>query len=233
MKKVCTYLIAAALTGTALTASVSAAPAAITVYQASGPQLVSEYQFLSCGLTLPESLSDLLANCPDVVLPGQFPSLPGGNVTFPGGGTTLPDQNPSLPGGENKPSTGDEALSSYEAEVVRLVNEARRENGLQPLAASGALSRVARAKSQDMVDQRYFDHNSPTYGTPFQMLTSFGISYRTAGENIAYGQRTPQEVVSGWLNSPGHRANILNASYTQIGVGYVANGNYWTQLFIG
>ena len=84
-----------------------------------------------------------------------------------------------------------------------------------------------------MVDQNYFSHTSPTYGTPFQMLTSFGVSYRTAGENIAYGQRTPREVVTAWMNSPGHRANILNASYTQIGVGYVASGNYWTQLFIG
>ena len=92
---------------------------------------------------------------------------------------------------------------------------------------------MARIKSQDMVDQNYFSHTSPTYGTPFQMLTSFGMSYHAAGENIAYGQRTPREVVAAWMNSPGHRANILNASYTQIGVGYVASGNYWTQLFIG
>ena len=134
---------------------------------------------------------------------------------------------------ELPPSEGDDALASYEAEVVRLVNEARAENGLQPLTASAEISRVARAKSQDMADNGYFSHTSPTYGTPFQMLTAFGISYKTAGENIAYGQRTPQEVVTGWLNSPGHRANILNASYTQIGVGYVAAGNYWTQLFIG
>ena len=131
------------------------------------------------------------------------------------------------------PPADEGSLSSYESEVVRLVNDARQENGLQPLAASGELSRVARIKSQDMVDQNYFSHTSPTYGTPFQMLTSFGVSYRTAGENIAYGQRTPREVVTAWMNSPGHRANILNASYTQIGVGYVASGNYWTQLFIG
>ena len=81
--------------------------------------------------------------------------------------------------------------------------------------------------------QHYFSHTSPTYGSPFQMMKAFGLSYRTAGENIAYGQRTPQEVVNAWMNSSGHRANILNSSYTQIGVGYVANGNYWTQMFIG
>jgi len=124
-------------------------------------------------------------------------------------------------------------VSSYENEVIRLVNEIRVNNGLKPLAANWELSRVARYKSQDMADNRYFSHTSPTYGSPFQMIRAFGLSFRTAGENIAYGQRTPQAVVNAWMNSSGHRANILNASYTQIGVGYVANGHYWTQMFIG
>ena len=124
-------------------------------------------------------------------------------------------------------------VSSYELEVIRLVNEIRQQNGLRPLAANWELSRVARYKSQDMRDNGYFSHNSPTYGTPFQMLSAFGLSYRTAGENIAKGYASPQAVVNGWMNSSGHRANILNASYTQIGVGYVSGGNYWTQLFIG
>lgn len=127
----------------------------------------------------------------------------------------------------------DQKVSSYEAEVIRLVNEIRKQNGLQPLTANWELSRVARYKSQDMVDKRYFSHTSPTYGTPFQMIKAFGLSYRTAGENIAYGYATPKAVVDGWMNSSGHRANILNASYKQIGVGYVAQGNYWTQMFIG
>lgn len=127
----------------------------------------------------------------------------------------------------------DNTVSSFEKEVVRLVNEARVQNGLQPLTENWELSRVARYKSQDMVDYRYFSHTSPTYGTPFQMIKAFGLSYRTAGENIAYGQRTPQAVVNAWMDSNGHRANILNASYKQIGVGYVANGHYWTQMFIG
>lgn len=127
----------------------------------------------------------------------------------------------------------DKSVSSYEAEVIRLVNNIRQQNGLQPLTANWELSRVARYKSQDMVDKRYFSHTSPTYGTPFQMIKNFGISFKTAGENIAYGYATPQAVVDGWMNSSGHRANILNASYKQIGVGYVAQGNYWTQMFIG
>lgn len=98
--------------------------------------------------------------------------------------------------------------------------------------ANWELSRVARYKSQDMANNKYFSHTSPTYGSPFNMIKNFGIKYRSAGENIAYGQRTPAQVVNSWWNSAGHRANMLNANYTDIGVGYVANGNYWTQMFI-
>lgn len=127
----------------------------------------------------------------------------------------------------------DTAITDFESEVIRLVNEIRTARGLSALTANWQLSRVARYKSQDMHDNGYFAHNSPTYGTPFQMMKSFNISYRTAGENIAKGYRTPQAVVDGWMNSEGHRANILNASFKEIGVGYVADGNYWTQMFIG
>lgn len=127
----------------------------------------------------------------------------------------------------------DRAVLSYEEQVVRLVNEIRRENGLGELTLNWELSRVARYKSQDMVDKQYFSHTSPTYGSPFQMMRAFGLSYRVAGENIAYGYSTPQAVVNGWMNSEGHRKNILHPDFTQIGVGYVAQGNYWTQMFIG
>ena len=132
----------------------------------------------------------------------------------------------------NIPQISDTVLS-YENEVIRLVNDIRVSNGLKPLTANWELSRIARYKSEDMSDNRYFSHTSPIYGTPFQMIKAFGLSYRSAGENIAYGYGTPAAVVNGWMNSSGHRANILNASYTQIGVGYCASGNYWTQMFIG
>lgn len=127
----------------------------------------------------------------------------------------------------------DSSVTAFENEVIRLVNEIRVQNGLSALDTNWELSRVARYKSQDMVSNHYFSHTSPTYGSPFQMIKSFGLTYRSAGENIAYGQTTPQAVVNAWMNSSGHRANILNSSYKQIGVGYVANGHYWTQLFIG
>lgn len=131
----------------------------------------------------------------------------------------------------NIPDTDSKVLE-YENEVIRLVNEIRKENGLNQLKADWELSRVARYKSQDMKDNKYFSHTSPVYGSPFEMIRNFGISYKSAGENIARGQKTPQAVVDGWMNSSGHRANILNKNYTKIGVGYVADGNYWTQMFI-
>ena len=127
----------------------------------------------------------------------------------------------------------DEATQSYEEEVVRLVNKERASRGLSTLKHNWELSRVARYKSEDMKNKNYFSHTSPTYGTPFQMMKSFGISYKTAGENIARGYSTPAAVVNGWMNSSGHRANILNSSFTEIGVGYYSDGNYWTQMFIG
>ena len=147
------------------------------------------------------------------------PQISNPNLIYPGQVLQVPQVNSSV--------------LAFESEVIRLVNEIRAENGLKALTANWELSRVARYKSQDMVDNRYFSHTSPVYGSPFQMIRAFGLSFRTAGENIAYGQRTPQAVVNAWMNSSGHRANILNASYTQIGVGYVANGHYWTQMFIG
>ena len=145
-----------------------------------------------------------------------------------------PDAEPTIePASDAEEPESAYRLSEYELKVVDLINGIRRQNGLGELTIDAELSRVARIKSQDMHDKGYFDHNSPTYGTPFEMMRAFGIRYRTAGENIAYGYRTPQAVVDGWMNSDGHRANILNASFTRIGMGYVADGGYWTQMFIG
>lgn len=127
----------------------------------------------------------------------------------------------------------DSSLNAFEREVFNLTNVERTKQGLAPLQIDNELSKVAREKSRDMAVNNYFDHNSPTYGSPFDMMRSYGISYRTAGENIAKGQRSPEEVVKAWMNSPGHRENILNSNYTHIGVGYVEQGNFWTQQFIG
>ena len=150
------------------------------------------------------------------------PGIKNYSLIYPGQKITIPE------------STSDtSSVSAYEKEVVRLVNEERAKNGLKALTIDYDLCRVARVKSQDMKNNNYFAHQSPTYGSPFDMMERFGISYRSAAENIAKGQTSPKAVVNAWMNSSGHRKNILSPSYTHIGVGHVASGNYWTQMFVG
>ena len=116
-------------------------------------------------------------------------------------------------------------LKSLEDEVVKLVNQQRAKYGLGPLTVNWELSRCARIKSQDMINRNYFSHTSPTYGSPFNMMENFGLRFSAAAENIAKGQRTPQEVMNAWMNSPGHRANILSKNVTHIGVGAAKSSN--------
>jgi uncharacterized YkwD family protein len=133
----------------------------------------------------------------------------------------------------NVPNIDD--VKALENKVVELVNQRRASAGLSPLKANWEMCRIARYKSQDMIDKKYFAHQSPTYGSPFNMMESFGLKFSAGGENIAYGQKTPAEVMTGWMDSAGHRANILSGVYTQIGVGAAKASNgtlYWTQLFI-
>ncbi|MGH4126097.1 MAG: CAP domain-containing protein [Clostridium sp.] len=126
--------------------------------------------------------------------------------------------------------------NKLEKEVVTLVNQERAKQGLAPLKENAQLSNVARYKSEDMVANNYFSHTSPTYGSPFDMMKKFGITYTAAGENIAMGQQTAASVMNGWMNSPGHKANILSVNFTEIGVGVAKDKSgtiYWTQQFIG
>lgn len=190
---------------------------------------------LSCDIK--EILNNVFNGCGNITFP-QLPQKPDTSPEKPSVPETpdKPDTTPdapSVPGIPENGSNGESSsVSEYEMRVAELVNEQRSKHGLSPLKLSEELSAVARAKSQDMRDNGYFSHNSPTYGSPFDMLKSFGISYKAAGENIAHGYSTPEAVVNGWMNSPGHRANILNADFTELGVGYVESGNYWTQLFV-
>ncbi|WP_018393245.1 CAP domain-containing protein [Bacillus sp. 37MA] len=130
---------------------------------------------------------------------------------------------------EQKAEAG--SVSAFEQQVFELVNQERAKQGVSPLQLDTKLSDVARTKSQDMKNKGYFSHQSPTYGSPFDMMKQFGITYKAAGENIAKGQQTPEEVMDAWMNSDGHRKNILSADFTHIGVGYV--DGHWTQMFIG
>lgn len=183
---------------------ISSASAAVTHKVVRGDTMWKLAVKYEVGLSEIKSANPQIAN-PNLIYPGQILNIP----------------------------TTDTSVTSYEKEVIRLVNEIRKENGLKELTYDWELCRVARIKSQDMKDNKYFSHTSPTYGSPFQMMRSFGIKYRSAGENIAKGQPSPKAVVDAWMNSSGHRANILNASFTHIGVGFVSDGNYWTQMFVG
>lgn len=120
-------------------------------------------------------------------------------------------------------------------EVLKLVNAERAKQGLRALTLDGKLNNIATIKAKDMAQNNYFSHTSPNYGSPFEMLRAFGVTnYKSAGENIAMGQQTPESVMHSWMNSSGHRANILNANYTHLGVGYYKQGQqgtYWVQLF--
>ena len=135
----------------------------------------------------------------------------------------------------NKGTTTSSNMNSDEKEVFDLINKQRIQNGLSPLKENSELQRVARIKAQDMVNNNYFSHTSPTYGSPFDMMKSFKISYNTAGENIA-GNSSNSDAVTAWMNSPGHRANILNSSFNQTGIGVVKESKYgkiYVQMFIG
>ncbi|WP_148629625.1 SafA/ExsA family spore coat assembly protein [Bacillus sp. E214] len=139
------------------------------------------------------------------------------NLIYPGQKINIPTQDD---------------VKAYEQEVIRLVNVERAKQGLRELKYDWELARVARYKSEDMRDNNYFSHTSPVYGSPFDMMKNFGINYKSAGENIAKGQTTPEQVVNAWMNSSGHRANILSSKFTHIGVGYAKSGHIWTQQFI-
>ena len=114
------------------------------------------------------------------------------------------------------------SMNSDEKEVFDLINKQRTNNGLPALQNDSEVQRIARIKAQDMVDNNYFSHNSPTYGSPFDMLKSFKVSYKTAGENIA-ANSSNSSAVTAWMNSSGHKANILNSSFNYTGIGVVSS----------
>ncbi len=160
-----------------------------------------------------------------------------------------PKDEVELPDGSTGASTSESGTGDSDAQksevtqaemtqaeaVLKLVNQERKKAGVPELTLSQKLTDIAYTKAKDMADKNYFSHQSPTYGSPFDMLKQFGVSYTYAGENIAAGQKTAEEVMNSWMNSSGHKANILNKNYTQLGVGFYRGGQYgteWVQLFI-
>lgn len=142
---------------------------------------------------------------------------------------TKPEQTKPSDSGKEDGS----AVSSYEKQVAEIVNRYRAQYGLSALTLNTQLCELSDRKSEDMRAKNYFAHESPTYGSAFDMMKAAGIRYRYAGENLAMGYDDPETVVRAWMNSEGHRKNILSPNFQEIGVGYVENGGYWTQMFIG
>lgn len=149
--------------------------------------------------------------------------------------TPSPDLGNITGGKAETGAKGTGTMSSDESRILQLVNEERSKAGVKVLISSGDCTKLARMKSQDMADNNYFSHQSPTYGSPFDMLKANKVNYMYAGENIAINQ-TAEAAFKSWMNSEGHKKNILNPNFTELGVGISpkANGSYiFTQLFIG
>ncbi|WP_093850591.1 CAP domain-containing protein [Streptomyces pini] len=138
-----------------------------------------------------------------------------------------PAPSTSAPSTPSTPAPADDAA----ARVVELVNSERAKAGCAPLKANEKLTAAARAHSQDMADHRNMSHTGSDGSGPGDRIERAGYEWRTYGENVAYGYRTPESVMDGWMSSPGHKRNILNCSFQEIGVGLAQPGDYWTQTF--
>lgn len=148
--------------------------------------------------------------------------------------TKTPAKTPT-PTPSETPGTPPAGISEDEQAVLNLVNKARADAGVGALSFDMDLMKVARLKAKDMVDNNYFSHQSPTYGSPFDMMRQFEISFKTAGENIA-GNQTVEGAFNAWMKSEGHRKNILNGNFNYTGIGIVESPTYgkvFVQMFIG
>ena len=236
MKKLSICLLTAATT----LAAAGAIPA--TAYAATGTYNIPGGKVVVIGGTMNGANCDQIL--PGINLPGiQFPgvNIPGSNVpdnSLPLPEFPIPDQPgnmlPDQPGDTtpDQPET-DGSQDAFANQVVKLVNEERAKAGLSPLTVNSKAANAAQTRAREI--EKSFSHTRPDGSSFNTALTEAGVSFRGAGENIAYGQTTPQQVMEGWMNSSGHRANILNANYTSIGVGHYKNGagvDYWAQLFI-
>ncbi|HIW82530.1 MAG TPA: transporter [Candidatus Acetatifactor stercoripullorum] len=208
--------------------------------------------FPSVNPSLPETDTDLPGSDTDIP-EADLPDSNGGSpdAGLPDDGTDTPDSNlpdneaetpdTSLPGsGTDSPETDkpgndieseDSENLSYAEQVIRLVNEERAKEGLSPLVMALDVQAAAQVRAEEIVTS--FSHTRPNGSSFSTALKEQNVSYRGAGENIAWGQRSPEEVVNAWMNSAGHRANILNERFTTIGVGHYQKGSthYWAQLF--
>ena len=223
---------------TAATAMAAAGAVPVTALAATGTYNIPGGKMIVIGGSMNGSNCELPGfpgvNIPGINIPGSnIPdnSLPAPDFPIPDfPGNMLPDQ-PGNPA-PDQPGT-DGSQDAFANEVVRLVNEERAKAGLPALTVDRGAASAAQVRAKEI--ERSFSHTRPDGSSFNSALTEAGVNFRGAGENIAYGQNSPEKVMEGWMNSSGHRANILNSSYTSIGVGHYQNAsgvNYWTQLFI-
>lgn len=236
MKKLSIYALTAA---TAL--AVTGIP--VTAYAASGTYaaMSGNQKMVVIGGNDINGLKDLLGQAGGTgMLPDCDITLPGFSGNFPGihiPGINTPDNSFPIPDGseDSTPSQpdADGSADAYAAQVVKLVNEERAKAGLSPLTVKANVTNAAETRAKEL--EASFSHTRPNGSEFSTALSAAGVQYRGAGENIAYGQKTPEQVMQGWMNSAGHRANILNGNFASIGVGHYRNAagvDYWTQLFV-
>lgn len=231
----------------AITAGVTMAGTPLTVQAAQQNAVVIKKVGKADGSTLKECLEKLdqeqWANCTVITIP-CVPNLPDTSQpetpdnSVPGTPDTsqpeIPDNSVPETPDENAPGADDTMQSehAYVLRVFELVNEERTKAGLKPLTLEKNITAAAQVRAVET--EQSFSHTRPDGSHFSTALKEAGVSYRGAGENIAWGQKTPEQVMNGWMNSPGHRANILNEKFTSIGIGYYQNAkgvNYWSQLF--
>lgn len=172
-----------------------------------------------------------LTNAANVNQQAAKPTTPTPTTPVP----SSPAPATSPPPATQDPGEGQTAdLSQEEKQLLNLINAERAKKNLSPLVADPELMKVARIKAEDMTKNNYFSHYSPTYGSPFDMMRQFGVSFRAAAENIA-GNSTIEGAVNAWMKSEGHRNNIMNANYNYAGIGITKSSKYgyvFVQMFI-
>ena len=227
---------------TAATAMAAAGAVPVTALAATGTYNIRGGKMIVIGGSMNGSNCEVPGfpgvNIPGINIPGI--NIPGSNIpdnSLPAPDFPIPDfpdnMLPDQPGNPapDQPGT-DGSQDAFANEVVRLVNEERAKAGLPALTVDRGAASAAQVRAKEI--ERSFSHTRPDGSSFNSALTEAGVNFRGAGENIAYGQNSPEKVMEGWMNSSGHRANILNSSYTSIGVGHYQNAsgvNYWTQLF--
>lgn len=221
-------------------------------------ELKQKLESMGIDCSIPGWLESLCPELPGIGQPGdsdtpdnnqpENPSVPDDNQPEnPGTPDNNQPENPSTPDGSQPENPGtpdnnqpenpsvpdtDTENASFVRQVVNLVNQERAKAGLSPVTADTSIQAAAQVRAKEI--EKSFSHTRPDGSSFSTALTQQGVTYRGSGENIAWGQKTPEQVMNGWMNSDGHRANILNKNFTKIGVGYHQNAsgtNYWTQLF--